>query len=108
MKDITKYFMEKKVIFKEFEELLPKELKSKKRVKIFVASSTDLKFYAIFKIDSKSRFIKKSADELISLCELLANYVNYNFKVKALFLQSEICSTTKLRLKEQGWIVVKS
>ncbi|OQR41045.1 hypothetical protein AS859_07965, partial [Aliarcobacter cryaerophilus] len=67
MKETSQYFAKKNILFKELKEILPKELNSKKKIKIFVGSSTDLKFYAIFVLSSKSRFIKKSSDELENL-----------------------------------------
>ena len=41
------------------------------------------KFYAIFIVDSKSRFIRKNADDLMELCEKLASYLGHNFKKKS-------------------------
>lgn len=107
MKDTSQYFAKKNILFKELKEILPKELNSKKKIKIFVGSSTDLKFYAIFVLSSKSRFIKKSSDELENLYNLLVNHQNHNFKVKTLFIQSEICSKTKQYLKDSGWTIVE-
>ena len=65
MREVTEFFAKKNILFKEFKEILPNELNSRKKIKIFVGTTTDLKYYAIFVIDSKSRFIKKSAEELI-------------------------------------------
>lgn len=79
MKETSQYFAKKNILFKELKEILPKELNSKKKIKIFVGSSTDLKFYAIFVLSSKSRFIKKSSDELENLYNLLVNHQNYKF-----------------------------
>ena len=107
MKETSQYFAKKNILFKELKEILPKELNSKKKIKIFVGSSTDLKFYAIFVLSSKSRFIKKSSDELENLYNLLVNHQNHNFRVKTLFIQSEICSKTKQHLKDSGWTIVE-
>lgn len=44
MKEITTYYSKKNIIFKEIKEVLPKEIKSRKKIKIFVGTTIDLKF----------------------------------------------------------------
>jgi len=105
MKKITNYFIKRDILFKDFKEVLPKELNSRKNIQIFVGSSIDLKFYAIFIINSKSRFLQKNADELIKLSNSLATYVGHNFKKKELLINSPLCSKAKKYLKELGWSV---
>jgi hypothetical protein len=105
MKEITEYFSKKKILFKEFKEILPKELNSRKKIGIFTGTTTDLKFYAIFVVDSKSRFIRKNADDLIELTNTLSSYVGHNFKVKELLISSPLCSKAKEYLKELGWSI---
>jgi len=102
MKEITEYFSKKKILFKEFKEILPKELNSRKKIGIFTGTTIDLKFYAIFVVDSKSRFIRKNAEELIDLTNTLSSFVGHNFKVKELLISSPLCSKAKEYLKELG------
>ncbi|QKF58504.1 hypothetical protein [Aliarcobacter lanthieri] len=105
MKTITEFFLKKNILFKDFKEVLPKELNSRKKIQIYVGTTIDLKFYAIFVVDSKSRFIRKNADELISLTNTLSSYLAHNFKVKELFISSPLCSKAKEYLKNSGWSV---
>lgn len=105
MKEITTYYSKKNIIFKEIKEVLPKEIKSRKKIKIFVGTTIDLKFYAIFIVNSKSRFIRKNGDDLIELSNSLASFVGHNFKVKELLISSPLCSKAKEYLKEFGWSV---
>lgn len=105
MKEITTYYSKKNIIFKEIKEVLPKEIKSRKKIKIFVGTTIDLKFYAIFIVNSKSRFIRKNGDDLIELSNSLASFVGHNFKVKELLYKGEMCSKAKEYLKELGWSV---
>lgn len=105
MREVTEYFAKKKILFKEFKEILPKEVNSRKKIGIFVGTTIDLKFYVIFIIDSKSRFIRKSADELIVLSNILTSYVGHNFKVKELLIKSPLCSKAKEYLKDNGWSI---
>lgn len=105
MKEITELFAKKNIIFKEFKEILPKEINSRKKIKIYVASGIDMKFYAIFVLEQKSRFLRKNANELMELCEKLASFKGHNFKVKELFFSGDMCSKAKAYLKDNYWNV---
>ncbi|WP_418184985.1 hypothetical protein ACNSOS_08720 [Aliarcobacter vitoriensis] len=105
MKDITQFFAKKNILFKDFKEVLPKELDSRKKIQIFVGTTIDLKFYAIFVVDSKSKFIRRNADDLMELCQSLSSFIGHNFKVKELLISSPLCSKAKEYLKEFGWSV---
>ena len=105
MKKLTTYFTNKNILFKEIKQIIPKELDSRKKIDIYAATSIDSKFYAIFIVDSKSRFIRKNADELMELCEKLASYLDHNFKKKELLISSPLCSKAKEYLKQNDWSV---
>lgn len=105
MKEITNYYQNKNIIFKDFKEIEPKELGSRKKITIYAATSVEKNYYAIFIVDAKSRFIRKNANDLIELCEILAKYLDHNFKKKELLISSPLCSKAKTFLKENGWSV---
>lgn len=105
MREITEFFAKKNIIFKEFKEVLPKEINSRKKIKIYVGTGVDMKFYAIFVLEQKSRFLRKNADELMDLSNNLASFVGHNFKVKELLYKGEMCSKAKEYLKELGWSI---
>lgn len=105
MKDLTKYFLDKEILFKEIKEVLPKELGSRKKIAIFVATSVEKDYYAIFMVNGKSRFIRKNANDLIELCDKLASFEEHNFKKKELLISSPLCSKAKKFLKENKWSV---
>ena len=105
MKEITNYYQNKDIIFKDFKEIEPKELGSRKKITIYAATSVEKNYYAIFIVDAKSRFIRKNANDLIELCEILAKYLDHNFKKKELLISSPLCSKAKTFLKENGWSV---
>lgn len=106
MREITQVFAKKNIIFKEFKEILPKEINSRKKIKIYVGTGVDMKFYAIFVLEQKSRFIRKNANELMELCEQLASFMGHNFKVKDLFFKGVMCSKAKVYLKDNFWGVI--
>ena len=105
MKEITNYYQNRNIIFKDFKEIQPKDLGSRKKITIYCATSVEKNYYAIFIVDAKSRFIRKNANDLIELCEVLAKYLDHNFKKKELLISSPLCSKAKTFLKENGWSV---
>lgn len=105
MKELTHYYNAKDILFKEIKELEPKDLKSRKKIKIYVATSINKEYYAIFIINSKSRFIKKNAEDLMALFEKLISYEDHNFKKKELLISSAICSKAKKMLEDHKWRV---
>ncbi len=105
MKEFTNYFTNKNILFKELNEVQPKELKSRKKIRIFDGVGIDKNYYAIFIIDAKSRFLRKNANDLMQLLALLIDYKEHNYKKKILLISSPLCSHAKVLLKENGWSV---
>ena len=105
MKELTTYYTNKNILFKDIKQISPKELGSRRKINIYAGTSTDLNFYAIFILDSKSRFIRKNANDLMELCEKLASYLDHNFKKKELLISSPLCSKAKEYLKQNDWSV---
>ncbi|WP_419770547.1 MAG: hypothetical protein ACNI3C_01795 [Candidatus Marinarcus sp.] len=105
MRDLTQYFNNKDIIFKAIEKIEPKTIGSRKKVEIYCGTGIDKNYYAIFIYDSKSRFIRKNAEELIELCCKLADFQGHNFKKKILLISSPLCSKAKEFLKQNEWKV---
>uniref|UniRef100_UPI0040485208 hypothetical protein n=1 Tax=Aliarcobacter sp. TaxID=2321116 RepID=UPI0040485208 len=105
MKELTAYYTNKNILFKEIRQINPKELGSRKKIDIYAATTIDSKFYAIFIVNSKSRFIRKNANDLMEFCELLATFLDHNFKKRELLISSPICSKAKEYLKQNDWSV---
>lgn len=106
MKELTNYFREKKdTIFKDIEKIEPKIIGSRKKIGIYCATSINRDFYAIFTIDSKSRFIRKNAEDLEILLAKLIEYKGHNFKRKVLLISSPLCSKAKKMLEDNKWSV---
>lgn len=105
MKELTSYFTHKNILFKTLNRVEPKELKSRKKLEMYVGTGIDSNYYAIFIIDAKSRFIRKNANDLLELYGKLADYKGHQFKKKVLLISSPLCSKAKAFLKENGWSV---
>lgn len=105
MKNLTGYFNAHNILFKEIHCVDPKSLESRKKIEIYAATGVDKNYYAIFVLNSKSRFIRKNAEELIALCGKLAELQGHNFKKKILLIGSPLCSKAKEFLKQNEWSV---
>ena len=105
MKELTTYYTNKNIIFKEIQKVEPKELGSRKKIDIYFATSIDSEYYCIFKIDAKSRFLRKNADDLMVMADTLATYVEHSFKKKEVIINSPLCSKAKQYLKDNSWNV---
>jgi len=105
LKELTNYYLNKDILFKELNEVGVKELKSRKKIKIYDGLGVDKYYYALFIIDSKSRFVRKSAFELMEILNKLVNLKEHNYKKKELLISSPLCSKAKQLLKENGWSV---
>ncbi len=105
MKNLTNYFNNKNILFKDIEQINPSSINSRKKLDIYCTTSIIKEYYAIFIINQKSRFLRKNAQELIELCQKLAEFKEHNFKKKVLLISSPICSKAKEFLKDNGWSV---
>lgn len=105
MKKLTTYYTNKNILFRDVKQITPKEIGSRKKIDIYAATSVDSNFYAIFIVDSKSRFIRKSANDLMELCEKLSIHLDHNFKKKELLVSSPLCSKAKEYLKQNDWSI---
>ena len=105
MKSLTQYFNDKELLFKDFTPLDPKTFGSRKKIQIYDAVGIDKAYYAIFVIDSKSRFLRKNADELEVLVQKMVDLNEHNYKYKIALIQSPLCSKAKVQLEQNGWSV---
>lgn len=105
MKELTTYYTNKDIIFKDIQKIEPKSLGSRKKIDIYSATSVKGDYYCIFKIDAKSRFLKKNAQDLLVIEDALSSYVEHNFKKKELIITSPLCSKAKKYLEDEKWSV---
>lgn len=105
MKNLTNYFSRRNLLFKSLKEISPKELGSRKKIKIF--SGIDLKdnYYVIFVLNGKTKFLKKDADNIIFLLNKLITQEQHNYKKKVLLISNPICLKAKNFLKQNLWRV---
>lgn len=105
MKTLVEYLNHKNIIFKSLQEIMPKELGSRKKVSLYLG--VDLKgYYAlVMKLEKKSRVLRKEAGDLIALHEKLEKYIGSKITKKYIIVKAPLCSHAKAMLEERGWKV---
>ena len=105
MKALVEYLNHKNIIFKSLQEILPKELGSRKKVSLYLG--LDLKgYYAlVMQLEKKSRVLRKKAEEFMHLHEKLEQYIESRITKKYIIIRAPLCSKAKAMLEEKGWKV---
>ena len=105
MKALVEYLNHKNIIFKSLQEIMPKELGSRKKVLLYLG--LDLKGYysLVMEVEKKSRVLRKEAAELMRLHEKLEQYVESKITKKYMIVKAPLCSHAKAMLEENGWKV---
>lgn len=90
-------------IYKKMQEVAPKELGIRNKVKIYKATDVTGYFWAIFAVSQKSKILMKDVHKFEEIYAKLTLYFEHNFKHKIIFIDAPICSKAKDALKQQGW-----
>ena len=103
MKEILDRVCSKQIIFKSLQMIEPKLLKTRKKITILSGVDQKSFYHLVFKINQKSRFILKNAQEIVELESILVREENHSYKFKHIIITSAMCSKATTFLKEQGW-----
>ena len=90
-------------IYKKMQEVTPKELGIRNKIRIYSATDTRGHFWAIFAISQKSRILMKDVHKMQEIYEKLTLFCEHDFKHKVIFIDAPLCSKAKLAFKELGW-----
>ena len=93
-------------IYKKMQEVTPKELGIRNKIKIYKATDTDGYFWAIFAVSQKSRLLMKDVHKFEEIYAKLTIYFEHNFKHKVIFIDAPLCSKAKEAFKSQGWKII--
>jgi len=103
LKEIVDFFSNKNILFKSLKNIDKTLLKTRKKLCVYCGTDVKKNYRSIFKIDQKSRYSIKNAEELIKLENKLQQLENHNFKYKHLIINKNICSKTHSYLIQRGW-----
>jgi len=105
MKEMLERICHTKIVFTSLDVVDPKILHTRKKLAIFSGVDQKSFYHLIFRMDTKSRFLNKHADEVFKICTQVEGYVKHNYKYKHLLLHAPMCSKAAQSLQENGWKV---
>ncbi len=105
MKEVLERICKKQIVFASLSTIDPKLLGTRKKIAIF--SGVDLKsfYHLIFRIEQKSRFVLKHAEEILALTLALESQQAHRYRFKHLILKAPLCSKAAALLHQNGWKV---
>jgi hypothetical protein len=90
-------------IYKKMQEIPPKSLGIRNKIRIYKATDTNGYFWAIFAVSQKSRLLMKDVHKFEEIYTKLAVFCEHNFKHKIIFIDAPLCSKAEAAFKEAGW-----
>lgn len=93
-------------IYKRFNEVTPKQLGVRNRIRIFHAVDTKGYFTALFLISQKSRILMKDVKKMEEIYQKLVIYCDHNFKHKLIRIDAPLCSKAEKAFMEANWSLV--
>ncbi len=103
MQMVVDSFRAKGKLFKKMQEVAPKELGIRNKIKIYKATDVNGYFWAIFAISQKSRLLMKDVHKFEEIYNKLCVFSGHNYKHKILFVDAPLCSKAKAAFKECRW-----
>ena len=103
MQMVVESLRKKGKIYKKMQEVAPKELGIRNKIKMFKATDIQGYFWAIFTISQKSRLLMKDVHKMEEIYAKLSLFCEHNFKHKIIFIDAPLCSKAKVAFKEAGW-----
>ncbi len=103
MQMVVDSLRQKGKIFKKMQEIPPKDLGIRNKIKIYKATDVNGYFWAIFAISQKSRILMKDVHKFEEIYAKLTLFCEHNFKYKILFIDAPLCSKAAKAFKEAGW-----
>jgi len=94
------------IIYKNLDEVQPKALGIRNRIRIFTATDRNGYFAALFVVAQKSRVLVKDLEKFESILRKLELYADHRFKHRVLMLDAPLCSKAKAAFKQQGWKLI--
>ena len=105
MKELVELLKKRGLLLRELRRVDNKELGIRKRVEIYEGLDTSNRYILIVKVGKKSRFLKKDAEGLLRIKELVQSVLSHGFKRYVAVLEGPVCSKAKEFLQQEGWSV---
>jgi hypothetical protein len=105
MQTLVDSLRKKGKIYKKMQEISPKDLGIRNKIKLYKATDMRGYFWAIFVIEQKSRILQKDVAKFEEILGKFSRYMEHNFKHKVIFIKAPLCSKAKSGFKSLGWRV---
>ena len=106
MRTIVEELRQKGKLYKKLDEVLPKQLGIRNRIRIFHATDIHGYFTALFMISQKSRVLMKDVRKMEEIYQKLVVFSDHNFKHKLIKIDAPLCSKAKKAFAETGWKLI--
>lgn len=90
-------------IYKKMQEVSPKELGIRNKIRIYKGTDTIGYFWAILAVSQKSRLLMKDVHKFEEIYAKLTVFCEHNFKHKVIFIDAPLCSKAEAAFKKAGW-----
>jgi hypothetical protein len=90
-------------IYKKMQEVTPKELGIRNKIRIYKAIDMHGFFCSIFAVSQKSRLLMKDVRKFEEIYSKLTIFCEHSFKHKIIFIDAPLCSKAEEAFKEIGW-----
>lgn len=90
-------------LYKKMQEITPKELGIRNKIKIYKATDVHGYFWAIIAVSQKSRLLMKDVHKFEEIYAKMVLFFEHNFKHKVIFIDAPLCSKAQKAFKEAGW-----
>jgi len=90
-------------IYKKMQEIMPKELGIRNKIKIYKATDTKGKFWAIVAVSQKSRLLMKDVYKFEEIYRKITLFCEHDFAYKVIFIDAPLCSKAESAFKIAGW-----
>jgi len=94
-------------IYKKLEEIQPKELKIRNKVKLYAALDLNRYYNAIIIVSQKSRLLMKDLVKFEEIVQKMALYRDHQFKGKVLILDAPLCSKARAAFIKAKWKIIE-
>lgn len=103
MQSVVDLLRKKGKIYKKMQEIQPKDLGVRNRIKIYKATDIAGYFYSIFVVSQKSKLLMKDVYKFEEIYTKLTIFCGHNFKYKIIVIDAPLCNKAKDALLELGW-----
>jgi hypothetical protein len=103
MKSLVETLQHNSIICKKLSSLPPRELGSRKQVKLYIGVGLDGYYCSVMVLAKKSRVLSKEAETLMQLHGRMETYIDAAIKKRYMWVKAPLCSKAKEAMETAGW-----